>query len=113
ADDLAKATDIARDMVTRYGMDEGLGYVAYEQQPPRFLDVPGMAAPAGSPVSPQTQQHIDTAVRGIVMGAFEGATRILAQHRAVLDRAAHELLAKETLDEAALAALTAGVRPAG
>ena len=113
ADDLAKATDIARDMVTRYGMDEGLGYVAYEQQPPRFLDVPGMAAPAGSPVSPQTQQHIDTAVRGIVMGAFEGATRILAQHRGVLDRAAHELLAKETLDEAALAALTAGMRPAG
>jgi cell division protease FtsH len=42
ADDLAKATDIARDMITRYGMDEALGYVAWEAQPPRFLDLPGM-----------------------------------------------------------------------
>jgi cell division protease FtsH len=112
ADDLAKATDIARDMVTRYGMDEALGYVAYETQRPRFLDVPGYAAP-GPSVSPQTQQHIDTAVRGIVMDAFDGATEILAQHRDVLDRTARELLVRETLDEAALMELTAGVRPAG
>ena len=38
ADDIAKATDIARDMVMRYGMDEGLGYVTYAETPPRFLD---------------------------------------------------------------------------
>ncbi len=112
ADDLAKATDIARDMVMRYGMDEALGYVAYEAQQPRFLDVPGIAQPGGCGVSPQTQQHIDSSVRGIVMDAFDGATRVLEQHREVLDRAARELLARETLDEAALAALTAGVRPA-
>ncbi|MFO1293301.1 MAG: ATP-dependent zinc metalloprotease FtsH [Rubrivivax sp.] len=112
ADDLAKATDIARDMVMRYGMDEALGYVAYEAQQPRFLDVPGFAQPGGCTVSPQTQQHIDSSVRGIVMDAFDGATRLLAQHREVLDRAARELLARETLDEAALASLTAGVRPA-
>ncbi len=112
ADDLAKATDIARDMVTRYGMDEVLGYVAFEAQRPRFLDVPGYPAPGGCNVSPQTQQHIDSAVRGIVMNAFDAATRLLERHRAVLDRAARELLVKETLDEAALTALTAGVRPA-
>ena len=112
ADDLAKVTDIARDMVTRYGMDEVLGYVAFEAQRPRFLDVPGYPAPGGCNVSPQTQQHIDSAVRGIVMNAFDAATRLLERHRAVLDRAARELLVKETLDEAALTALTAGVRPA-
>ena len=44
ADDLAKATDIARDMVTRYGMDEKLGYVVYEPSQPSFLDR-GLAAP--------------------------------------------------------------------
>ncbi|MBS0305563.1 MAG: ATP-dependent zinc metalloprotease FtsH [Proteobacteria bacterium] len=112
ADDLAKVTDIARDMVTRYGMDEALGYVAYEAQHPRFLDVPGYPSGGGCNVSPQTQQHIDNAVRGIVMDAFDGATKILERHRDVLDRAARELLARETLDEAALAALTTGVRPA-
>jgi cell division protease FtsH len=40
ADDLAKATDIARDMVTRYGMVEELGYVAYEPQRSAFLEAP-------------------------------------------------------------------------
>lgn len=40
ADDLARATDIARDMITRFGMDEGLGYIAFEAQRPRFLDTP-------------------------------------------------------------------------
>ncbi|WP_119353590.1 ATP-dependent zinc metalloprotease FtsH [Azohydromonas sediminis] len=106
ADDLAKVTDIARDMVTRYGMVEELGYVAYEAQPPRFLDVPAMSQ-GGCQPSPATQQRIDEAVRAIVMGAFERATAILREHRDVLERCARELLARETLDEAALRALTA------
>jgi cell division protease FtsH len=110
ADDLAKVTDIARDMVTRYGMVEELGYVAYEAQQPRFLDVPGYT-PGGCPVSPDTQQRIDEAVRGIVMDAFARATTVLAQHREVLERCARELLSKETLDESALHALTDGMRP--
>ena len=38
ADDLARATQIARDMVTRYGMDDSLGFVAFETQRPRFLE---------------------------------------------------------------------------
>jgi cell division protease FtsH len=111
ADDLAKVTDIARDMVTRYGMVEELGYVAYEAQQPRFLDVPGYT-PGGCPVSPDTQQRIDEAVRGIVMDAFGRATAVLARHREVLERCARELLSKETLDEASLLPLTASVRPA-
>ncbi len=44
ADDLARATDIARDMITRFGMDEGLGYIAFEAQRPRFLDTPELAS---------------------------------------------------------------------
>ena len=109
ADDIAKVTDIARDMVMRYGMEESLGYIAYEAQRPAFLDVPGLTA-GGCPRSPETQARIDEAVRRIVMEAFERATAILRRHRAVLERCAQALLQHETLDEAQLAALTAEVR---
>ena len=106
ADDLAKATDIARDMVTRYGMDEGLGYIAYETARAPMLD--GLpTAPHEHGVSEDTRRRIDEAIRGIVMAGFERATAILVAHRAVLDRSARALLERETLDEAALVALTA------
>ena len=110
ADDLAKVTDIARDMVTRFGMVEELGYVAYDAQPPRFLDVPSMMGHGGSPPSQATQQRIDEAVREIVMGAFERASAILREHRELLQTSARELLAHETLDEEALRVLTAPLR---
>ena len=109
ADDLAKVTDIARDMVMRYGMVEELGYVAYESQPPRFLDMPA-AGHGGCPVGPATQQDIDTAVRRIVMDAFHQTTALLSQHRDTLEACARELLSRETLDETALSALSAGVQ---
>lgn len=96
SDDLAKVTDIARDMVTRYGMEEGLGYVAYEAQPQRFLDGP---AASSERASPATQQRIDEAVRQIVMGAFERTMALLTSRREALERSARELLTKETLDE--------------
>ena len=105
ADDLAKATGMARDMVTRYGMDEDLGYVAFEPQRPQMLDLPTGMLPNGAPMSQDTQQRIDKAIRGIVMGGFERATTILSINRMVLDRAAKALLDKETLDEAALRTL--------
>ena len=111
ADDLAKVTDIARDMVTRYGMVDALGYVAYDPPPPRFLDVTG--PPDGSRrLGPETQQRIDEAVRKIVMDAFAQATALLERHRDTLERCARELLVKETLDEAALIELAAPVRQA-
>lgn len=108
ADDLAKVTDIARDMVTRYGMDAGLGHVAYDSAP-THLDVPGFGL-GGWPVSPQTQASIDEAIRAIVAQAFERTTAVLRTHRAVLDRCAQALLQRETLDEAALRALTPELR---
>jgi cell division protease FtsH len=112
ADDLAKATDIARDMVTRYGMDEGLGYIAYERQPQQFLDVPAGLVPGGSELSEDTRQRIDDAIRTIVMAGFDRATVILGNNRDVLERSARALLEKETLDEASIRALTADLRHA-
>ncbi|MFN3415176.1 MAG: ATP-dependent zinc metalloprotease FtsH [Caldimonas sp.] len=109
ADDLARVTDIARDMVTRYGMVEDLGHVAYEAQPTRFLDGPGALQPARN-ISPDTQHRIDEAVREIVTRAFDRTLALLRSHRDLLERGARELLARETLDEAALKELTRSLR---
>ena len=109
SDDLAKATDIARDMVTRYGMVESLGYVAWEPPRAQFLDVP-QYGPSGPQASQATLQQIDEAIRAIVMQAFDAATEILTRNRPVLERCAHELLKRETLDEAALRELTADLQ---
>ncbi|CAM7585603.1 TPA: ATP-dependent metallopeptidase FtsH/Yme1/Tma family protein [Escherichia coli] len=108
ADDLARATNIARDMITRFGMDEGLGYIAFEAQRPRFLDTPELAH-GGCRVAESTQARIDQAIRDIVMGVFERAYRILDINRAVLERCARELLARETLDESDIRQLTQGL----
>ena len=108
ADDLARATDIARDMITRFGMDEGLGYIAFEAQRPRFLYTPELAH-GGCRVAESTQARIDQAIRDIVMGVFERAYRILDINRAVLERCARELLARETLDESDIRQLTQGL----
>jgi cell division protease FtsH len=110
ADDLAKATDIARDMVTRYGMDEDLGYVAFEPQRQQMLDFPAGVFSQGSLVSQDTQRRIDDAIRRIVMGGFVRATTILGANRNVLERGARALLEKETLDEAAIRALAVDLR---
>ena len=110
ADDLAKATDIARDMVTRYGMDESLGYIAFEPQRSQMLDLPAGMMPGGSTVSEDTRKRIDDAIRGIVMGGFDRATAILGLNREVLERSARALLEKETLDEVAIRSLTADLR---
>jgi cell division protease FtsH len=106
ADDLAKATDIARDMVTRYGMDDDLGYVAFETQSQPMLDLPPGLMGRHSQASQATLQRIDDAIQRIVMAGFAQALLILGCNRAVLERGARALLDQETLDEAAICALT-------
>jgi cell division protease FtsH len=112
ADDLAKVTSIARDMVARYGMDEKLGPVSYDSDRPAFL--PGIPAAAGwqdRSYSDETAHSIDQAVQRIVEQSFARTVAILEQRRDVLERGAAGLLEKETLDEADLKALQAQIRP--
>jgi cell division protease FtsH len=104
ADDLAKATAMARAVVARYGMHEQLGLVAYEEEQHAFL--PGIAAPLPERrYSEATAREIDCAVRETVQSAFETATQVLVRARRVLEDGAQQLLATETLAEADLAAL--------
>ena len=104
ADDLAKVTDIARDMVTRFGMVPELGPLSYEPPRQAFLDVPGYV-PGGWQLSAETRQRIDEAVRDIVTQSLARTTELLARERARLDAGAQALLERETLDEASLRAI--------
>ena len=108
ADDLAKVTDIARDMAMRYGMVDILGHVAYEPPAPRFLDLPHLGAGFnGHRMGPATQQRVDAAVQSLVSQAFERTVALLKSRRDLLERGAQQLLSQETLDEADLKALVA------
>jgi cell division protease FtsH len=96
-DDLAKATDIARSMVMRFGMDKSLGQVSYEPERSALLDVPGAGSNWGArQYGEATAEAIDAAVRALIEDAFQRALAILTANRALLDRSAAELLAKET-----------------
>jgi cell division protease FtsH len=106
ADDLSRATDMARAIVTRYGMSERLGLVAYETERHPFLS--GIPEPLGErSYSEQTAREIDCEVREWVSHAYETAARVLLRARPVLELGAQALLQKESLGESELAALRA------
>jgi len=109
ADDLAKVTDIARSMVVRYGMEQRLGNLAYEEARSPFLPAPGAAMPAERRYSEETAREIDHAVRGISDGAFRRAVSILERNRSTLEEGARQLLQKETLSEPDIAPLAASL----
>jgi cell division protease FtsH len=100
ADDLRRVTDIARAMVTRYGMSERLGSVAYDRDPRSFLTGPDLPSPhREQDYAEQTAAAIDEEVRRIVQSAMDRALDILRDKRDVLERSARRLLEKETLDD--------------
>ncbi len=95
SDDLDKATKIARDMVTQYGMSS-MGLVSYGARPMfgiwknPFEDEPKY--------SQEVMSRIDAEVKKIVDDCFEAANKVLGEHRGNLDILAAKLLEVETLD---------------
>ncbi|PPQ30925.1 ATP-dependent zinc metalloprotease FtsH [Rhodopila globiformis] len=109
ADDLQKATDIARAMVTRYGMIEEVGPVALERESRPFL-AGGGGPEALQPrpgLSEATAAAIDRHVRDLVRQALERAEGILRDRRSAMERAADVLLRTETLSGEELTSLVA------
>jgi cell division protease FtsH len=96
SDDLAKATDIARGMVMRFGMDKALGPVALDTEQGQFLGDPG-AFWRPRRYSEATARDVDEAVRRLLNRAEERAQAILRANRPLLDEGAARLLAQETL----------------
>jgi cell division protease FtsH len=107
ADDLAKATDIARDMVIRYGMDQTIGQVVYAEPASPFLERGLRAELEPRRYSETTAREIECAVRALLDGAFARATRILERNRQALELGARRLLDRETLTEQELPAVVA------
>ena len=98
ADDLVKVSEIARSMVTRYGMSPKLGQLAYESNHSQYLGQVG-DMPEFRTYSEETAKEIDVAVRELVDSAFQSAYGILKEKRTMLEAGAKKLLEKETLSE--------------
>ena len=96
ADDLDRATDIARQMVTRFGMAEALGQRVYEPQRQAFLGE-AMVGMRPKDYSDQTNREIDIAVRKLIDEAYDKAKATLNERRKDLERGTALLLEKETI----------------
>ncbi|AJE22722.1 ATP-dependent zinc metalloprotease FtsH [Azotobacter chroococcum] len=106
ADDLAKVTDIARAMVTRYGMSERLGHVTLEREQHSYLGVEQLyGLPARHEYGETTATAIDAEVQAIIERAFQRTVALLEERRELLERSARRLLEEETLDAEQLAEL--------
>ena len=110
ADDLVKATDIARAMVARYGMDPDLGHVSYDTERPGFLGTGDQSAWLNRRHSEATAERMDTAVKVIIDDIFARTVALLDANRALLEETSRDLLDRETLDEPDLRAIAEKVR---
>jgi cell division protease FtsH len=95
--DLQRATDIARAMVTQFGMSDELGTVNYEgSRRSTFLDIP--MGPERGPYGEETAQRIDTEVKRLLDEAHERAHQLLAERRHLLELVTRRLLEKEVIE---------------
>ncbi|NND93069.1 MAG: cell division protein FtsH, partial [Granulosicoccus sp.] len=106
ADDLAKVTDVARQIVTRFGMSDRLGQAVLEAQRSSYLG-DSVVNMTQKDYAEETAREIDLAVRDLIDTAYTEAKSILTRRQADLERGAKLLLEKETLTPADFSALTA------
>ena len=101
ANDLQRATDLAEQMVTTYGMSKVLGPLAYDRsQRNTFLD--GGMPNARRPISEETAKAIDDEVKSLVEAGHQRALDILQQNRDLLESLAQQLLEAEVIEGAPL-----------
>ena len=93
--DIKQATQMARDMVTRYGMSENIGLICYKDDDDEVFI--GRDLAHAHSYSEGVASAIDAEVKSIIDHAYEEAKRIIGEHRDVLDRCADLLLEKEKI----------------
>jgi cell division protease FtsH len=96
SNDLERATELARKMVTRYGMSEALGAMTFGQK--EELIFLGREISEQRDYSEATAQQIDSEVRGFIEEAHDRAEQVLTEHRDKLVAVATRLIEVETLD---------------
>ncbi|WP_264753952.1 ATP-dependent zinc metalloprotease FtsH [Marinobacter sp. es.042] len=97
SNDIERATSLARNMVTRWGLSEKLGPLQYDTD----SEEPFLGRSAGQSqtvYSPETAQRIDEEVRNIIDSCYEKAKQILVDNRDKLDMMADALMKYETID---------------
>ena len=107
--DIEQATQLARNMVTRWGMSDELGMVQLAPRENRYLGTAGWGGE--KPFSEATAQRIDSEVHRIINESYDQAKRLLVQHRRELDALVAALLQRETLGEQEILEVT-GLPPA-
>src|SRR5882762_3395140 len=106
AQDIQHATDVARRMVTQYGMSDTIGPIAIgDREAEIFL---GREVVQRREISERTAELVDTEVKRILGDAFERAKTVLIDRRDALDRLAAALLERETLDREEVELVVAG-----
>jgi cell division protease FtsH len=104
--DIQQATEMARRMVTQFGMSEVVGPIAVgDRESEIFL---GREVAQRREISERTAELVDTELKRLLGDAFERARAILLEHRDVLDRLAAALLERETLDRDEILLVAAG-----
>jgi cell division protease FtsH len=103
--DIEQATGLARQMVTRWGMSERVGLVQLAPRENPYLNGPSGYAGA-KPFSEETAEAIDAEVLKIIGESHDEAKRLLNAHRKQLDALVEALLARETLNEQEILAVT-------
>jgi cell division protease FtsH len=98
SDDIQKATELVRRMVTEFGMSQKLGSVRYAGQQMQYL---GGVVQDNSQLSPGTEEVIDAEVRRLVTEQLGRAQVLLGQHRGALETLAGKLLEQESVDGSA------------
>ena len=93
--DIKQATQMARDMVTRYGMSENIGLICYKDDDDEVFI--GRDLAHAHNYSEGVASAIDVEVKNIIDHAYEEAKRIIGENRKVLDRCANLLLEKEKI----------------
>ena len=92
SNDIEKATQIARAMITRYGMSDQFGMVALET-----VNNPYLSSDSSLVCSPETSARVDAEVQSLIAAAHDKAVGILKRDRDVMDKLAAYLLEKETI----------------
>ena len=105
--DLQHVSDIARRMVTQWGMSDKLGLVAYDTDQPVFMGMEYGNQNRGG-YSQETASAIDAEVRRLISEAHTRATKLLKENRSILDNMSRVLVEKETIYHEEVAMLMKG-----